>query len=40
MAVDADKATASFEHGILTLTLPKAEAAKPKRIRSSAPVAG
>ena len=31
-SVDADRAEASFEHGILTLTLPKAEAAKPKRI--------
>jgi len=31
-AVDADRAEATFEHGILTLTLPKAEAAKPKRI--------
>jgi HSP20 family protein len=37
--VDADRAEATFEHGILTLTLPKAEAAKPKRIQiaSSAP---
>jgi len=31
-SVDADRAEATFEHGILTLTLPKAEAAKPKRI--------
>ena len=31
-AVDADKADASFEHGILRVVLPKAEAAKPKRI--------
>lgn len=40
MAVDAEHASATFEHGILTLTLPKAEAAKPKRIQISAPVAG
>ena len=33
--VDADKAEASFEHGILRVTLPKAEAAKPKKIAIS-----
>jgi HSP20 family protein len=31
--VDADKAEAKFEHGLLTLTIPKAEAAKPKTIQ-------
>jgi HSP20 family protein len=31
--VDADKAEAKFENGLLTLTIPKAEAAKPKQIR-------
>lgn len=31
--VQADKATAVFENGILTLTLPKAEAVKPKSIK-------
>ena len=35
--VDADRAEASFENGILTLHLPKAEAAKPKRIQIGAP---
>ena len=30
--VDVDRAATQFEHGVLTLTLPKAEAAKPKRI--------
>ena len=30
--VQSDKATASFENGVLTLTLPKHEAAKPKKI--------
>lgn len=30
--VDSDKARAAFEHGVLTLTLPKAESGKPKRI--------
>lgn len=30
--VEADKAKAEFEHGILTLTVPKTEAAKPKTI--------
>lgn len=31
--VTADKADAKFEHGVLTLTLPKAEQAKPKSIK-------
>ncbi len=30
--VDSEKAKAEFEDGILTLTLPKAEAVKPKTI--------
>ena len=34
--VDAEHAQASFEHGVLTLTLPKAQAAKPRQIRISA----
>ena len=34
--VDADKARAEFEHGILTLTLPKNEDAKPRRIAVTA----
>ncbi len=32
-AVDADKAEAHFAHGVLTLTVPKAEASKPKQIK-------
>lgn len=32
VAVDADKATARFEDGVLTLELPKAETSKPKQI--------
>jgi HSP20 family protein len=32
MEVDADKATANFEHGVLRLTVPKAESARPRRI--------
>lgn len=32
-AVVADKAEASFENGVLTLTLPKAEEVKPKTIK-------
>ncbi|MDD2471589.1 MAG: Hsp20/alpha crystallin family protein, partial [Dehalococcoidales bacterium] len=32
-AVNADKAEAVFENGVLTLTLPKAEEAKPKQIK-------
>ena len=31
--IDADKADARFENGILTLTIPKAEAVKPKTIQ-------
>ena len=31
--VEAERATASFSNGVLTLTLPKAEAAKPRTIR-------
>ena len=31
--VDADKAAASFENGVLTLRIPKAEVVKPKQIR-------
>ncbi len=31
--VDAEKAEAKFENGLLTLTVPKAEAARPKQIR-------
>jgi HSP20 family protein len=32
-SVVADRANAEFEHGVLTLTLPKAEEAKPKSIK-------
>ncbi len=31
--IDADQAQAHFEHGVLRLTVPKSEAAKPKQIR-------
>ena len=31
--VESDKAQASFEHGVLTLTLPKSEKARPKQIK-------
>ena len=31
-AIDADKIEAVYEHGVLTLTVPKAEAVKPKKI--------
>lgn len=34
--IDADKANAQFEHGVLTLTLPKAETARPKQIKVGA----
>lgn len=31
--VDSEKAQATFEHGVLTLTLPKSEQAKPRQIK-------
>ncbi len=34
--INADKAIAQFEHGVLTLTLPKSEQARPKQIKLSA----
>ncbi len=34
--LDADQAQAHYEHGLLRLTLPKAESAKPRRIALSA----
>jgi HSP20 family protein len=38
--VDSEKAQASFEHGVLTLTLPKSEAAKPRQIKVGGPSQG
>lgn len=35
-AIDVDNARASFEHGVLTLTLPKSAEAKPRRIEIAA----
>ncbi|MBI2941124.1 MAG: Hsp20/alpha crystallin family protein [Chloroflexi bacterium] len=35
--VDADKAEARYENGVLTLRLPKAERAKPRRIKLGTP---
>jgi HSP20 family protein len=32
-AVNSDKAQAQFEHGVLSLTLPKSEGAKPRQIK-------
>ncbi|MDB5352231.1 MAG: hspA 2 [Planctomycetota bacterium] len=34
--VDADKAQAQFDNGVLTLTLPKSDAAKPRQIKVGA----
>jgi len=31
--INADKASAQFEHGVLTMTLPKSEQARPKQIK-------
>jgi len=38
--LEADKATATFEHGVLKLRIPKAEAIKPRQIRISQTVEG
>ena len=40
VTVDADKVEAVNEHGVLTLTLPKSEAVKPKKIAVKATVNG
>ena len=40
VSVDSDKAEARFENGILQLTLPKAEAVRPKQIKVAANGAG
>jgi len=38
--LEPDKASASFEHGMLTLRIPKAEEIKPRQIRISPTVEG
>lgn len=38
--LEPDRAEATFEHGLLTLRIPKAEAVKPKQIRISPVTAG
>jgi HSP20 family protein len=38
--LEPDKATATFEHGVLTLRIPKAESVKPRQIRISPTVDG
>jgi HSP20 family protein len=38
--VDANKAAADVEHGVLTLTLPKSEATRPRRIQVKGTIAG
>jgi HSP20 family protein len=38
--LEADKATASFEHGMLKLSIPKAEQVKPRQIRITPTVEG
>jgi HSP20 family protein len=38
--LEADKATATFEHGVLRLSIPRAEAVKPRQIRISPTIDG
>jgi HSP20 family protein len=38
-AVDADKAEPNYEHGLLRLTIPKAESARPRRVAIGRPPA-
>jgi HSP20 family protein len=38
--LEPDKATATFEHGVLHLTIPRAEAVKPRQIRISPTIDG
>jgi HSP20 family protein len=38
--LEPDKATATFEHGVLTLRIPKAESVKPRQIRISPTLEG
>ena len=38
--LEPDKATASFEHGVLTLRIPKAESVKPRQIKISPTLEG
>jgi HSP20 family protein len=38
--LETDKATATFEHGVLHLTFPRAEAVKPRQIRISPTIEG
>jgi HSP20 family protein len=38
--LEADRATATFEHGVLKVRIPKAEAVKPRQIRISPSVEG
>lgn len=38
--LEPDKATATFEHGVLTLRIPKAESVKPRQIRISPSIEG
>lgn len=38
--VGADRAEAHYEHGVLTLTLPKSEEAKPRQIKIGGPARG
>ncbi len=35
--IDSESATASLEHGVLTITLPKSKAARPRRLAISGP---
>ena len=35
IAIDSENVQADYEHGVLTLTIPVAEAAKPRRVQAA-----
>jgi len=40
VGIDADNVTANYDHGVLTIRLPKTQGLKPKRVEVRAPLAG
>lgn len=40
VGIDADRVTADYDHGVLTVQLPKAQGVRPKRVEVRAPATG